>query len=153
MSQSGGRGRALEIMEAGLHTELNERAGRYATHLGEFHFAEAAARALEDQVTGQEGALRAWLAGEQRSLDVGMLRMFHAAIDLGRVEHASAAKVYKEAEVRLEGSRGELFDSLKRRSKLREVRRRKQREGLQLETRREAVELDEQWLQNRSSRI
>jgi len=143
------RSRAWRLVESNLRQELNDRAALHTEHLGAFHFAESAAQALETSVSGNESALREWLLGSDESVDLQTLRLFHAVLENGRLEYASAARTMQKAELVLEDSRNALFQGLKQRSKLREIRKRRVADGLRHEANRQASETDEFWLQNR----
>jgi hypothetical protein len=143
------RSRALQLVEADLLQDLRERASAHTRDLGTFQFAEAAARSLESKVAGHEGALRAWLSDHQHGLNLATLRMFHDVLEHGRQEYSYAAQAAQEAEADLDASRGALFQTLKRRSKLRDVRAGRAQQASRDDARKQASELDELWLLSR----
>ncbi len=147
-----GHSRALQLVEANLRQELRERASAHALDLGTFHFAEAAMRSLELTVTDREAALRTRLSDVRETLDPAMLLLFHAALADGRQEHHFAAQVADKAEADLDASRDALYQTLKRRSVLKDVRRQRTREDSLEESKRQAFELDALWLQSRYGR-
>ena len=144
-----GARRALDRVEADLRQDLRDCATAHAEGLTAFRIAEGTAAALAGVVASREEALRAQVSQISGAIDPWAIRFCHAVLEQGRSDHQTAVVDATKAEQVLDGRRDALFEALKRRSRVQQVRKRHNQADQAEQLRKQSSISDELWLLRR----